>query len=168
MGAFEEKKPMTKPKTATDVFEIAANQLDAVTMLMQRIDKSATEQFIQTILHAKRIFVTGRGRSSLLTGWFAMRLMQMGFDVHVPGEVTCPRIEKSDLLVTVSCSGSTTTTVELANIAAKSGATVVAITAVLIGMVAVIIVSNRRSQVVIEELREKNKNNKKKVKKQRK
>ncbi len=121
---------MSKTKTDSDIFEIAAAQLEGVRLLFERIDASVTERLVQSLLRAKRVFVTGRGRSSLLTGWFAIRLMQMGFDVHVPGEVTCPRITKGDLLVAISCSGTTTTTVDLARIARESKAMVIAISAI--------------------------------------
>ncbi|MCK5005935.1 MAG: SIS domain-containing protein, partial [Spirochaetales bacterium] len=38
---------------------------------------------------------------------FAMRLMQMGFTVHVVGETTTPAIERGDILVIGSGSGKT-------------------------------------------------------------
>lgn len=122
---------MAKKKVSNNIniLEIAANQLDGIRLLFDRIDEMATERFVQTLLQARRIFVTGRGRSGLLTGWLAMRLMQMGFDVHVPGEVTCPGINKGDLLVAISCSGTTTTTVDLARIAHQSQAKIIAVTA---------------------------------------
>lgn len=108
---------MSRTKTDSDIFEIATTQFEGIRLLFEQIDARVTERLVRALMRAKRVFVTGRGRSSLLTGWFAMRLMQMGFDVHVPGEVTCPRITKGDLLVAISCSGTTTTTVDLARIA---------------------------------------------------
>jgi 6-phospho-3-hexuloisomerase len=117
-------------RAGNDVFEIAQNQLEGVQVLLKRIDKNATQRLIQMILRARRVFVIGRGRSGVLSEWFAVRLMQMGFDVHVPGQVTCPRISKGDLLIAISCSGTTTTTVDLARIAGESGANVVALTAI--------------------------------------
>lgn len=121
---------MSRTKTDSDIFEIAATQFEGIKLLFEHIDARVTERLVRALMRAKRVFVTGRGRSSLLTGWFAMRLMQMGFDVHVPGEVTCPRITKGDLLVAISCSGITTTTVDLARIARESKAKVIAITAI--------------------------------------
>jgi len=121
---------MSRTKTDSDIFEIAATQFEGIKLLFEHIDARVTERLVRALMRTKRVFVTGRGRSSLLTGWFAMRLMQMGFDVHVPGEVTCPRITKGDLLVAISCSGTTTTTVDLARIARESKAKVIAITAI--------------------------------------
>jgi len=121
---------MSRTKTDSDIFEIAATQFEGIRLLFEQIDARVTERLVRAMMRAKRVFVTGRGRSSLLTGWFAMRFMQMGFDVHVPGEVTCPRITKGDLLVAISCSGITTTTVDLARIARESKAKVIAITAI--------------------------------------
>ena len=125
------KPRKTQPnRVEIDVFEIGRNQLEGVKLLLERIEKKATQRLIQSIIHARRIFVTGRGRSGVLSEWLAVRLMQMGFDVHVPGQVTCPRTGKSDLLIAISCSGTTTTTVDLARIARDSGAKVVAMTAI--------------------------------------
>jgi 6-phospho-3-hexuloisomerase len=121
---------MAKAKADIGVLDIGRNQLEGVKQLLERIESKATKRLIQMILNARRIFVTGRGRSGVLSEWLAVRLMQMGFDVHVPGQVTCPRIIKSDLLIAISCSGTTTTTVDLARIAGESGAKVVAITAI--------------------------------------
>jgi len=121
----------TQPsRVENDVFEIGYNQLEGIQLLLERIDRKATQRLIQMVLRARRIFVTGRGRSGVLSEWLAVRLMQMGFDVHVPGQVTCPRISKGDLLIAISCSGTTTTTVDLARIAGESGAKVVALTAI--------------------------------------
>jgi 6-phospho-3-hexuloisomerase len=76
------------------------------------------------------VFVTGKGRSGKVAECFAVRLMQMGFAVHVPGESTCPRIQSGDLMVAISCSGTTRTTVQLARISREAGAQVACMTAV--------------------------------------
>ena len=115
----------------TNPFEIVRARLDDIRLLLDNMEETATEQLIQMILQANRIFVTGKGRSGLIAKCFAMRLMQVGFDVHVPGETTCPRIKEGDLMIAISCSGTTTTTVQLAHISRESGAKVAAVTAVV-------------------------------------
>ena len=120
---------MRKKKRRPDLSALVKTQLDGIGLLLDEMDKWPTEQLIQMILGANKVFVTGKGRSGLVAECFAMRLMQMGFDVHVPGEVTCPRIKKGDLMIAISCSGKTITTVQLLRIAQQAGIRVVAVTA---------------------------------------
>ncbi len=111
------------------MFQIVRARLDGVRMLLEEMDEAAAQELIEMILEARRVFLTGKGRSGYVAASFAMRLMQMGFEVHVPGEATCPRIGRGDLMIAVSCSGTTVTTVEFARISGESGATVVAVSA---------------------------------------
>jgi 6-phospho-3-hexuloisomerase len=80
------------------------------------------------ILSARRIFVTGAGRSGLALRMAAMRLMHLGLLVHVAGEVTAPAIGADDLLIVASGSGTTAGAVHAAEVARKAGAAVLAIT----------------------------------------
>src|ERR1700734_1021041 len=57
------------------------------------------------ILAANRLFVMGAGRTGLALKMAAMRLMHLGLEVHVAGEVTCPAIGRGDLLLVASGSG---------------------------------------------------------------
>ena len=121
---------MGKTKPKADLFDIVKTRLDGIRLLLDDMDESAARQLVQIVLQANRIFVTGKGRSGFVAQCFATRLMQMGFDVHVPGESTCPRIKKGDLMVAISCSGTTGSTVQFARISGESGAKVAAVTAV--------------------------------------
>jgi 6-phospho-3-hexuloisomerase len=56
---------------------------------------------------APRVFVAGAGRSGLAMKALAMRLMHLGKDAHVVGDVTTPSIRPGDLLVVGSGSGAT-------------------------------------------------------------
>ena len=58
-----------------------------------------------------------------------MRLMHLGLDVHVVGEVTAPAIRAGDLLLTASGSGTTGGIVRAAQTAVSAGARVAAMTA---------------------------------------
>lgn len=62
---------------------------------------------IEEIRNSDRIFVVGTGRSELVGKAFAMRLMHLGFNVHVVGEVTTPAIRDKDCLIAISGSGET-------------------------------------------------------------
>lgn len=77
---------------------------------------------------AKRIFICGEGRSGLMGKAFAMRLMHGGFNVFVIGETITPSIEKGDLLVTISGSGSTSSLLQFATKAKDVGAINVLVT----------------------------------------
>jgi 6-phospho-3-hexuloisomerase len=57
----------------------------------------------------------------------AMRLMHVGFDVHMTGEVTAPAIRAGDSLLMLSASGETPVSVHLARRAADAGAQVLAV-----------------------------------------
>ncbi|MFO7959044.1 MAG: 6-phospho-3-hexuloisomerase [Candidatus Brocadiia bacterium] len=120
---------MRKPDATTDPYALLQDRLDAVRKLVGKMDETAAERLIQMIIRAERTFLTGKGRSGLVAECFAMRLMQTGFEVHVPGEATCPRIRRNDLMVAVSCSGTTMTTVQMGRVAQRSGAQLVAVTA---------------------------------------
>jgi 6-phospho-3-hexuloisomerase len=121
---------MAKTKPASDLFDVVRARLEGIRKLLDDMDEATAEQFVQMLLHAGRVFVTGKGRSGYVAESFAMRFMQMGFEIHVPGEATCPPIKRGDVMVAISCSGRTTTTVQFARISHESGAKVVAITAV--------------------------------------
>ncbi|WP_420365749.1 6-phospho-3-hexuloisomerase [Curtobacterium sp. L3-7] len=105
-------------------FGLVLRELDD---LAPRIDPEATAQFVTLVEDARRVFVHGAGRSGLALRMTAMRLMHLGLDVHVVGEVTTPAIGPGDLLVVASGSGTTTGIVQAARTAASVGASVVAV-----------------------------------------
>lgn len=121
---------MGKTNIDSNPFAILQSRLEGVRLLLGDMSEKDAEKLIRDILKARRIFVTGKGRSGLVAECCAMRMMQMGQDVHVPGEATCPRIKKGDLMIAISCSGGTMTTIQLAKISKKAGAKVTVLTAV--------------------------------------
>jgi 6-phospho-3-hexuloisomerase len=82
---------------------------------------------VPVLRQANRIFVVGAGRSGLALRAAAMRLMHLGLNVFVTGETTTPAIQKGDLLLAASGSGTTSTIVISAEKASKAGAKVVVI-----------------------------------------
>ncbi len=83
----------------------------------------------EMILAARRVFVTGAGRSGLALKMAAMRLMHLGLIVHVAGEVTAPAIGQGDLLLVASGSGTAAGVVHAAEVARNVRAEVLALTA---------------------------------------
>ena len=69
-----------------------------------------------------RIFIAGAGRSSLVSKFFAMRLMHAGYSVYIVGEIVTPSIRKGDLFIVLSGSGETETMLAFTKSAKKQGA----------------------------------------------
>lgn len=74
---------------------------------LQNIDEQELSAFIDILKDHPRIFVYGAGRSLLMMKAFAMRLMHLGYEAYVVGEVTTPAFLKHDCLVIASASGET-------------------------------------------------------------
>lgn len=101
---------------------------DEIQHVLSNIEEDQAEELANHLLSAKRIFVSGEGRSGLMGKAFAMRLMHAGFTVYVTGETITPSIEKGDLLVVISGSGSTKSLHQFALSAKEAGAVIAAVT----------------------------------------
>ena len=77
--------------------------------VISRIDPQKVNLMIETIMNSQSVFIVGSGRSELIGKAFAMRLMHLGFRVHVVGDVTTPALTEKDCLVAISGSGETKT-----------------------------------------------------------
>lgn len=108
--------------------EIAYQAASELAETVKKIDVKQVEEFIHQIRTSQRIFVTGAGRSLLMLKGFAMRLMHIGFEVYVVGEVTTPAFLPGDVLIVASASGETKTLISHAAKAKELGGTVVALT----------------------------------------
>ena len=82
----------------------------------------------KTLRTANRIFIAGAGRSKLVASMFAMRLMHCGYNVHMVGDVTTPRIHKEDVFLVVSSSGTTSQLIDFVVKAKSAGAVTILIT----------------------------------------
>ena len=92
------------------------------------IDEDSQEKLIDSILEARTIFIYGSGRSGLVGQLFAVRLVQIGLDVHFVGDMTTPIIGKDDLTILISNTGETMSAVQTANIARRIGSEVICVT----------------------------------------
>ncbi|MDP6613105.1 MAG: 6-phospho-3-hexuloisomerase [Candidatus Hydrothermarchaeota archaeon] len=99
---------------------------------VENVANSLSEEEIEVLISAMqdadKVFIYGAGRSGLVAKAFTMRLMHLGFNVYVIGEIITPAINNDDLLITISGSGETTSVVAAAEIAKKAGAKVILIT----------------------------------------
>ena len=102
------------------------NEIDYV---LDGIKEEEFKKFIEAINSSKNIFVTGQGRSGLVARTFAMRLTHIEFSCYVVGDTTTPNIDKGDILIACSSSGTTSITCHIAGLAKRLNALVVVITA---------------------------------------
>ena len=103
-------------------------EIDIVVERLARGESRALARVVDLVAAAPRVFVLGAGRSGLALRMTAMRLMHLGLEVHVVGEVTTPAIVEHDLLVTASGSGTTAGILRAVQTAIERGAKVAAIT----------------------------------------
>ena len=119
---------------ASDDTSVAASitlirrELDALITSALDGNPAELDAFATALGDADRVFVHGAGRSGLALEMTAMRLMHLGFTVHVVGDVTTPAITSGDVLLTASGSGTTGGVVRAAQSAVDAGASVAAIT----------------------------------------
>jgi len=106
--------------------------LEKISEAIKDLEFSDIEKILEVLIESraegKKVLVVGAGRSGLVGKAFAMRLMHLGFDVHVMGETITPAIGEGDIILIISGSGSTTLPVTIANIAQSLGAQILAIT----------------------------------------
>jgi 6-phospho-3-hexuloisomerase len=95
---------------------------------LENVDSEALEDIVNSIISARSIFLYGVGRSGLVGRAFAVRLVQLGLNVHFVGEMTTPIVREMDLVMIVSNTGETMSCIQTANIVRRVGARVVAIT----------------------------------------
>ena len=97
---------------------------------IQELNMKEVERLIEFLLTAKdkKIFIVGMGRSGFVARAFALRLMNLGFNVYFLGETITPAAEKGDLLIAISGTGATKMVLTAGAAAKDIGATVIAIT----------------------------------------
>lgn len=103
--------------------------LDEVRDVLERVSTRDADRLVRELARARRIYITGVGRSGLVVKAFGQRLMHLGFEVHLADEITAPAISRGDVLVACSGSGTTQLTIYMARKARRIGARVLALTA---------------------------------------
>lgn len=81
--------------------------LNKITEILTATNSNYDAELTAMLDNAKRIFISGAGRSKLVGNFFAMRLVHSGYDVSVVGEIVTPSIVAGDLLIIISGSGET-------------------------------------------------------------
>jgi 6-phospho-3-hexuloisomerase len=111
------------------VEQLKSLMLEELKDAFSSIKEEEIQGFIDEIAQARKLFLYGLGRERLMLQAFAMRLMHLGLDVHVVGDVTTQRIQKGDLFITSSGTGYLSTVEALLKIVKNENARVVFITA---------------------------------------
>jgi 6-phospho-3-hexuloisomerase len=106
--------------------------IDMIKKTLDDLSMKELDKFIQILLltktKGKKVVVIGAGRTGLMGRAFAMRLMHLGFNTYVFGETITPAVEKDDLIIALSGSGSTKLVLTAAELAKGIEAKVIAIT----------------------------------------
>lgn len=103
--------------------------IDKISGILAATDDSYDQKLTNLLDQAKRVFVSGAGRSGLISRFFAMRLMHSGYDVSVVGEIVTPSIKAGDLLIIISGSGETEQLIAFTKKAKEIGAKILLISA---------------------------------------
>jgi len=104
--------------------------VECIKISIDQLNMKEVEQLISSMLDAKdkKIFTVGMGRSGFVARAFALRLMNLGFNVYFLGETITPAAEKGDLLIAISGTGTTKMVLTASAAATDIGAKVAAIT----------------------------------------
>lgn len=116
----------TTSASTSDALRTIVAELDAAAAA---VAEAGSDDVAQLLREARRVFVFGAGRSGLALRMTAMRLMHLGYAVHVVGDATAPAIAAGDVLLVASGSGTTAGVVRAAETASRVGARVAVITA---------------------------------------
>ena len=104
-----------------DVSKMVKGQVKALEIAAGMLDEAELRRFVDEILQARRIFVAGCGRSLLSLLGYAMRLMHLGKEVYIVGDVLTPAFRKGDTLFVASASGSRQSLIYIARKAKEYG-----------------------------------------------
>ena len=94
------------------------------------LDWEQVEKLMEMIIEAKdkKIFIDGMGRSGFVGRAFALRLMNLGFNVYFIDETITPAAGEGDLVIAISGTGETKMVVTASMAAKEIGAKIAAIT----------------------------------------
>ena len=106
-----------------------SNIIDELQNEFKLVKPAELERLAAAITKDRHIFLNGMGRSGLMVRAFANRLMQLGFDVSVVGEISSPHTHEGDLFLICSGSGETTSLKDQAKIAKANGVEIAVVTA---------------------------------------
>ena len=96
---------------------------------LARVPSDAGARMADELLRARRIACAGAGREGLMVRALCMRLMHLGLDTHMVGDMTTPPVGPGDLLVVSVGPGRLATMEALLGVARGAGARTLVVTA---------------------------------------
>jgi 6-phospho-3-hexuloisomerase len=108
---------------------MAQQALVEIGSVFSRVPADTADRMCDEILKARRIACYGVGREGLMMKALCMRLMHLGLDAHVAGDMTTPPVSQGDLLIASAGPGSFTTVMALLGVAREAGARTMVVTA---------------------------------------
>ncbi len=112
-----------------DTRAMAQQALREVESVFLAVAPDAAERMCGEVLRARRIACYGVGREGLMMKALCMRLMHLGLDAHIVGDMTTPRVGGGDLLLASAGPGSFSTVLALLEVARGAGARTMLVTA---------------------------------------
>jgi 6-phospho-3-hexuloisomerase len=112
-----------------DARELSGGAVREIGEVLDRIPQETAELLCAELEAARRIACYGVGREGLMMKALCMRLMHLGLDAHVVGDMTTPPIGAGDLLVASAGPGRFSTVLALLGVAREAGARTVVVTA---------------------------------------
>jgi 6-phospho-3-hexuloisomerase len=112
-----------------DARDLAVRAAREVGEVLERIPAETVEELCAEIEHARRIACYGVGREGLMMKALCMRLMHLGLDAHVVGDMTTPPLGPGDLLFASAGPGRFATVLVLLGVARDAGARTAVVTA---------------------------------------
>src|SRR5439155_6143417 len=126
-----------------DIQTMASQALKDLERVFAALPQDTGERMCAEILRARRIACYGVGREGLMMKALCMRLMHLGLEAHVVGDMTTPPISSGDLLLVSAGPGEFSTVLALMSVAHDAGARITVVTAQPEGLAA------RQADVVI-------------------
>lgn len=111
------------------VLSMALKVFDEAGAVFSALAPDTADRLCDEVVGARRIACFGVGREGLMIRAFCMRLMHLGFDAHVVGDMTTPPVGPGDLLVVSAGPGGFSTALALLGVARDAGARTAVITA---------------------------------------
>src|SRR5690349_5863774 len=112
-----------------DVHVMAKQALEELGAVLETLKPETAQVMCDEILKARRIACYGAGREGLMIKALCMRLMHLGLDVHMVGDMTTPPVGPGDLLIVSAGPGDFSTGMALVGVAQRAGARTLVVTA---------------------------------------
>lgn len=118
---------MKAPGPATE--SLISGALDEIRGVLEAGASAEVDKLCDEVLKARRIACYGVGREGLMMRALCMRLMHLGLDAHMVGDMTTPPVGAGDLLIVSAGPGSFSTVKALLGVAHSAGARTAVVTA---------------------------------------